>query len=168
MRNKKMNTSLPSIFSNQLNLRNEFLTPFDTLFDKFFNESFPTFHKELGVNFFQNQSYPKCNVVDFPDRLIIEAAVPGLDSENVDVDLLENTLTISAAKQERDTDEGHFFIRRELKQSAFKRSFQLGDCFEVDNIEATFKNGVLTIVIPKIQPEKVDEPIAKRIDIKKD
>ncbi len=169
MRNKKMNKNLPSIFANRdLNLRNEFLTPFDTIFDKFFNDSFPTFHKEFGVDFFQNQSYPKCNVVDFPSHVLIEAAVPGLDSDDVDVDLLDNVLTISASKQDQENEEGQIFIRRELKRSAFKRSFQLGENFETDGIEATFKNGVLTLVVPKIQPEVVDEPIAKKINIKKD
>ena len=46
------------------NLRDEFLTPFDSIFDKMVNQAFPNFGQEFGVNFFGNSSYPRVNVAD--------------------------------------------------------------------------------------------------------
>ena len=63
--------------------KREFLTPFDDLFNELFNNSFPTLHNELGNDFFLQGSYPKCNVVNFDDRIEIEAAIPGINKENV-------------------------------------------------------------------------------------
>ena len=45
-------------------------------------------------------------------------------------------------------------LRRELKASSFKRSFELGDLLDGDNISANFKDGVLSISVPKVEPEK--------------
>ena len=52
--------------------KREFLTPFDELFNSMMGDMFPTFHRDLGNNFFADGSYPKCNVVNFDDRIEID------------------------------------------------------------------------------------------------
>ena len=58
--------------------KREFLTPFDRLFDDMLTDMFPSFHREFGDEFFSKGSYPKVNVINHEDHILIEAAIPGL------------------------------------------------------------------------------------------
>ena len=161
-------THLPNIFDNFFG-KNELLQPFDSLIDQVFNETFPTFTKDVGNNFFQQGSYPKCNVVDHPDKIMIEAAIPGMAKEDVDIEILNEHLTISGIKQQDQSNndvEPTRYIRRELKKSAFRRSFKLGDNLRADKISASFDNGILHVEIPKKEPVKVEIEKPKHVKIK--
>ena len=131
--------------------RDEFLTPFDKIFDQMMSKQFPTFQEEVGVSF-NKGSYPKVNVYEYDDKIGIIAEIPGLDKKNVSVEVEEDVLTISGDKHGVE-DEGAKCITRELKHSSFKRSFNLGDHLDGDNVSATFKDGMLSISIPKKEPE---------------
>ena len=117
---------MTKIFVNPAHLnRDEFLTPFDKIFDQLIDKSFPNFKEETGVSFNQG-AYPKVNVYEYMDSIGIVAEIPGLDKKNVSVDVEEQVLTISGDKHGYNSDGGKC-ITRELKQSAFKRSFNLGE-----------------------------------------
>ena len=132
--------------------RDEFLTPFDKIFDQLMLKQFPNFQEEVGVSFNQG-AYPKVNVYEYDDKIGIVAEIPGLDKKNVTVDVEEDVLIISGDKHGFDSDGGKC-ITRELKQSAFKRSFNLGEYLDGKNISAKFKDGMLSITIPKKEPEQ--------------
>tara|TARA_R110001592_G_scaffold110607_1_gene307103 strand:- start:7 stop:468 length:462 start_codon:yes stop_codon:yes gene_type:complete len=132
--------------------RDEFLTPFDKIFDQLMLKQFPNFQDEVGVSFNQG-AYPKVNVYEYDDTIGIIAEIPGLDKKNVSVDIEENVLTISGDKHGFDTKGGKC-ITRELKQSSFKRSFNLGEHLNGNDISAIFKDGMLEILIPKKEPEQ--------------
>ena len=132
--------------------RDEFLTPFDKIFDQLMDKTFPTFQEEVGVSF-NKGAYPKVNVYEYDDKVGIVAEIPGLDKKNVTVDVEDGILTISGDKHGFDTDGGKC-ITRELKQSAFTRSFNLGEYLDGTNVSAKFKDGMLSISIPKKEPEK--------------
>ena len=132
--------------------RDEFLTPFDKVFDELMNKTFPTFKEETGVSFNQG-AYPKVNVYEYDDKVGIVAEIPGLDKSNVSVDVEEDVLIISGDKHGFDSDGGKC-ITRELKQSAFTRSFNLGEYLDGNNVSAKFKDGMLSISIPKKEPEQ--------------
>ena len=136
---------------NHLN-RDEFLTPFDKIFDNLMEQTFPTFKDEVGVSF-NKGAYPKVNIYEYDDKIGIVAEIPGLDKSNVSVDVEEDVLIISGDKHGFDTDGGKC-ITRELKQSAFTRSFNLGEYLDGKNISAKFKDGMLSISIPKKEPEQ--------------
>jgi len=139
--------------------RDEFLTPFDKIFDQLMNKQFPNFQEEVGVSFNQG-AYPKVNVYEYDDKIGIVAEIPGLDKNNVTVDVEDSVLTISGDKHGFD-DSGGKCITRELKQSSFKRSFNLGEHLDGDNVGASFKDGMLSISIPKIEPEKPKKKFVK-------
>ena len=85
-------------FVNPRNLnRDEFLTPFDKVFDELMNKTFPTFKEETGVSFNQG-AYPKVNVYEYDDKVGIVAEIPGLDKKNVSVEVEEDVLIISGDK----------------------------------------------------------------------
>jgi len=141
--------------------RDEFLTPFDKIFDELMNKQFPTFQDEVGVSFNQG-AYPKVNVYEYDDTIGIVAEIPGLDKKNVSVEVEEQVLTISGDKHPDGFDtRGGKCITRELKQSSFKRSFNLGEHLDGDDVSAIFKDGMLEVLIPKREPEKPKKKIVK-------
>ena len=144
--------------------RDEFLTPFDRVFDEVFANHFPELTKELGVGFFEKQSYPRVDVVDYVDRVEILAEIPGLSKDEVNVDVQDNVLTISGQKLKKADDKEITgkYIRRELKHSSFKRSFTLGDVIDTNTTEAKFENGLLTVTLKKVKPVT---PPTKRVRI---
>ena len=144
---------MTKLFVNPAHLnRDEFLTPFDKIFDQLIDKSFPNFKEETGVSFNQG-AYPKVNVYEYMDSIGIVAEIPGLDKKNVSVDVEEQVLTISGDKHGYNSDGGKC-ITRELKQSAFKRSFNLGEHLDGENVSAKFQDGILNVSVPKIEPEK--------------
>ena len=139
--------------------RDEFLTPFDKVFDHLMEQTFPTFKEDVGVSF-NKGAYPKVNVYEYDDKIGIVAEIPGLDKKNVTVEVEEDVLIISGDKHGFDSDGGKC-ITRELKQSAFTRSFNLGEYLDGKNVSATFKDGMLSISIPKKEPEKPKKTFVK-------
>jgi len=140
--------------------RDEFLTPFDKIFDQLMLKQFPNFQDEVGVSFNQG-AYPKVNVYEYDDKIGIIAEIPGLDKKDVTVDVEEGVLTISGDKHGFSESDGAKCITRELKQSSFKRSFNLGEHLDGDNVEASFKDGMLSISVPKVEPEKPKKKFIK-------
>ena len=134
--------------------RDTFLTPFDKMFDSMVESQFPEVVKSVGVKPYQGSAYPKVNVYEYEDKVGIVAEIPGLNKKQLNVDVEDGVLTISGDKHSIFEDDGAKVLRRELKQSSFKRSFELGEQLDGDNINASFKDGVLSISIPKIEPEK--------------
>ena len=74
--------------------RDEFLTPFDRVFDQLFETNFPEFVRSVGVKPYQGSAYPKVNVYEYDDKIGIIAEIPGLDKKQLDVSVEEGVLTI--------------------------------------------------------------------------
>tara|TARA_B100001964_G_scaffold127241_1_gene140752 strand:- start:1450 stop:1923 length:474 start_codon:yes stop_codon:yes gene_type:complete len=134
--------------------RDTFLTPFDKMFDQMVESQFPDVVKQVGVKPYAGSAYPKVNVYEYEDKIGIVAEIPGLNKKQLDVAVEEGILTISGDKHSTFNDEGAKVIRRELKQSSFKRSFELGELLDGENISASFKDGILSVSIPKTEPVK--------------
>ena len=133
--------------------RDDFLTPFDKMFDAMVETQFPDVVKQVGVKPYQGSAYPKVNVYEYEDKVGVVAEIPGLDKKQLDVAVEDGVLTISGDKHSAFEDDGAKVIRRELKQSSFKRSFELGELLDGENVSANFKDGILSVSIPKIEPE---------------
>ena len=141
--------------------RDSFLTPFDRMFDEIVGKSFPQINEQVGVNPFQGTAYPKVNVYEYDTKIGVIAEIPGLDKKDLNVEVEEGVLTVSGDKS-HGFDEGKAkVLRRELKHSSFKRQFTLGEMLDGDNISANFKDGILSIEIPKIEPALPKKNIVK-------
>ncbi len=149
------NTNFPALD------REQFLTPFDKMFDQIINSQFPEIEKQIGVKTFQGTSYPKVNVYEYDDKVGVIAEIPGLDKKDLKIEVEDGKLTISGDKHGTFDVKDAKVIRRELKQSSFKRQFELGDLLDGDKIKANFKDGLLSIDIPKIEPKKPDRKLVK-------
>ena len=141
--------------------RDSFLTPFDRMFDEIVGKSFPQINEQVGVNPFQGTAYPKVNVYEYDTKIGVIAEIPGLDKKDLNVEVEEGVLTVSGEKS-HGFDEGEAkVLRRELKHSSFKRQFTLGEQLDGDNISANFKDGILSIEIPKVEPALPKKNIVK-------
>ncbi len=145
--------------------KRELFSPFDELINSFWGDMFPAFHKEVGQDFFLQGGYPKVNVLTFDDKIEIEAAIPGLSRDSVDIEIKDGILTIRGESNQRDDIEDSQYARREVKRSAFARSFQLGDNLDETNITAAYESGILTLTIPKVLPTEA-ETVVRKIEIK--
>lgn len=148
-------STVPSLIN-----RDEFLTPFSYALDSYFDEFFPS----LGTGFFSKGSYPKVDISDNDTNLEIVAEIPGLNKDQVKVELNNGVLSISGEKKEEVENKKKNYIHKELKHSSFYRSFVVDDNIVGDDVDAKFENGVLTINLPKKSPTPKPEP--KRIEIK--
>ena len=134
--------------------RDTFLTPFDKIFDQMVEAHYPDITKSVGVKPYQGSAYPKVNIYEYDDKIGIVAEIPGLNKKQLNVDVEDGVLTIAGDKHSTFENDGAKVVRRELKQSSFKRSFELGEMLDGDNIIANFKDGILSVSIPKIEPVK--------------
>ena len=141
--------------------RDSFLTPFDRMFDDIVGKSFPEINQQVGVNPFQGTAYPKVNVYEYDTKIGVIAEIPGLDKKDLNIEVEEGVLTVSGDKS-HGFDEGKAkVLRRELKHSSFKRQFTLGEQLDGDNISANFKDGILSIETPKVEPALPKKNIVK-------
>ena len=134
--------------------RDEFLTPFDRMFDQIINTQFPEIEKQVGVKPFSGTAYPKVNVYEYDKKVGIIAEIPGLDKKDLKIEVEDGILIISGDKHGLFDDKGAKVLRRELKGSSFKRQFELGEQLNGDKIKASFKDGLLSVEIPKVEQVK--------------
>jgi len=137
---------------------NNGLRGFDNFFDAFFNNNLTDV---IGSD--NNISQPSVNVIETDDDYRIEVAAPGLAKEDFDVNIEDNSLTISAEVKTEGTETTDKYTRREFNYSSFKRNFNLPDTVNVKDIAAGYENGVLTLTLPKREEAK-PQP-ARKIEI---
>jgi HSP20 family protein len=129
--------------------------PFDRLaslrdeVDRLFDFSWPT--RDSGL--FSGWS-PAVDVHDEKDNLVVQVELPGLKKEEIEISLHDGVLTISGErKTERENKEGETF-RSERYFGKFQRSVTLPTQVDSDKVQATYKDGVLTIDLPKAEAAK--------------
>ena len=102
------------------------------------------------------------DVIDTGDAFKLECELPGFKKEDIKIDIENDCLTISAERSSEDKDEKENYVKRERFYGSFTRSFDVSG-INVDNIEAGYSDGVLTVTLPK----KVAEiPASRRLEIK--
>ncbi len=100
----------------------------------------------------------KCDVYEKEGLVHIEADIPGFDKKDISVECNNGYLTITANKEQSDKEEGKDFIRQERFYGQMQRRFYIGEV-EEDKIEASFKDGVLKISVPKEPKEQPKKQI---------
>jgi HSP20 family protein len=138
--------------------RENFLTPFDRLFDSMMETSFPEIVNTVGLRPFEGTAYPKVNVYEYDNKISVIAEIPGIDKKNLTVEV-EDSIKGNKHGFMEDTDAT--VLRKELKHSAFERKFTLGESLDGDDIRASFKDGLLSVEIPKVEPEKPKKSFVK-------
>lgn len=107
---------------------------------------------------------PAANIIEADDHFNIELAAPGKKKSDFTIELDEGVLTISSETQTKSTEKDGSFTRKEFGYSSFKRSFNIPETVSADKISASYKEGILTVSLPK-KAEALPQP-KKLISIK--
>ncbi|AKA35004.1 Hsp20/alpha crystallin family protein [Flagellimonas lutaonensis] len=103
----------------------------------------------FGSNFNTGMTLPAVNIRETGDEYLVEMAVPGLQKSDFDISLEDHVLSISAEVDEKEESKQGNYTRREFGYASFKRSFSLPETVEDEQIKAEYKEGVLSIHLPK-------------------
>jgi HSP20 family protein len=95
---------------------------------------------------------PKADAAMAEDFYEISLELPGVAGDDIDVTVQDGTLTIRGEKRFDHEESGRTYFFSEREFGAFQRSFRMPPDAAGDRVEASFKNGILTITIPKLQP----------------
>jgi HSP20 family protein len=130
-------------------INNRPVRTFDTIFDELFNGA------QTQWNNGQKSGSVPVNIHESKDGYHLEFNAAGRNKEDFKVEVDKGLLTISfeanetATKEEATKEEGYKTVRREFSVSSFKRSFNVDDKVNVDNIQAKYENGILKVFLPK-------------------
>ncbi|CAM6003819.1 unnamed protein product [Sphagnum balticum] len=97
---------------------------------------------------------PLINIWTSENSVIVRAEIPGVAPEDVDISLVNETLTIRGSRKPEELKEGESRHRQERSYGQFTRSLQLPFGVEADLVQAKFSNGVLQITLPRAEAEK--------------
>jgi HSP20 family protein len=104
----------------------------------------PFWRRDLGFNV-----TPAIDIVEKDKAFEVTAELPGLDVKNIDLQLSDNVLTIKGEKQEEREEKAKDRYVSERRYGSFRRSLQVPGNIDTDKIEASFKDGILTVTLPK-------------------
>ncbi len=131
---------------------------------KFFENFNPPNFGEWGIKTTKSDSFsPRVDVTEDNGNLYVIAEVPGVDKNDIKINLVGDVLTISGEKKSEVIDEKKNYHRTERRYGSFTRSFTLPSEVVIDKISAEYKEGVLNITLPKTEEAKIVE---KQIEIK--
>ena len=130
-----------------------------------FEQTQPLFLGKLYKDFFGDlmSSFENfsTDVIDKGDHYLLQAELPGFKKEEINIDLDNDTLRISASHKEEIKEEKDNFIRQERHFNSYSRNFNISGISK-DNITAAYNNGILELKLPK---ENIEITEAKRIEI---
>lgn len=127
--------------------------PFSSDFDRLFSTLFDRTDSQRWV--------PPMDLVEHEDHFTLRADLPGLGEDDVNIEVRDNTLRISGERKAEHEQRERGWYRVERRFGQFSRALTLPDGVNADAIEASFKNGVLEVTIPKPEEKK-----PRRISIK--
>ncbi len=108
-------------------------------------------------------STPAINVHQSDKEVVVEAHVPGYKEEDIEVEISDGLLTISGKTEvKKEEEKGKQYLHREWSAESFSRTISLPENVTEEKAEASIKDGVLTITLPKIEPEK---PRVKKLKV---
>ncbi|MDH7486995.1 MAG: Hsp20/alpha crystallin family protein [Anaerolineae bacterium] len=130
--------------------------------DRLFEESFvQPWGRWFGA---AEEGFLPVDVYETKDAVVVEASVPGVKPEDVDVSITGDTLTIKGETKSEKKVERENYIRQERRYGSFCRAVTLPEGLDRDKAEANFENGVLTITFPKSEEVK---PKSIKVKVKK-
>jgi HSP20 family protein len=102
----------------------------------------------------EGRRYPAVNVWTNEDEAVVSAELPGIESKDIDISVKGRTLTVKGAGKAEKEEEKAAYLKRERWTGEFSRRLELPFDVEAGKVKAAYKNGVLTITLPKAESEK--------------
>ena len=122
----------------------------------FDNEFLPLFSDETNVK-------PAVNIREEEKNYVLDLAVPGIDKKDLKIDMNDDVLTVSSESKKESEENKDGYKRKEFSYSKFSRSFYIPEDVNRDKIEAQYKDGILSIELPREKEDK--NKITRKIEI---
>jgi len=127
---------------------------FDHFFNDFLSNRWPRLLDWNTPNL-SPTSFPRVDIIDHDQSIEVQAALPGVKKEDVSVSIQHQTITISTtSKEEKKEEEPGKYFRREISHGQFQRTLALPENIDDEQAKASFKDGILTVTIPKTEKSK--------------
>jgi HSP20 family protein len=123
-------------------------SPLDVQIDKFFNDAL----RAVGGG--PRAWAPACNTFEDEQGFWVHAALPGVERKNIEIVVEDGVLILKGERKEEASDETRTYFSREIGWGAFSRSFRLPTNVDTTKVEATYKDGILSIALPKREESK--------------
>jgi HSP20 family protein len=131
--------------------------------DRLQREMNQLFDAHTPSRFRRASGYPAMNAWANEEGLTVTAEVPGVSPSDIDISVVGETLTLSGNRKSDDVDENSRYHRQERGYGKFSRSIQLPFPISVDEVDATFKNGILQINLPRAEEDKPKKIAVKSV-----
>jgi HSP20 family protein len=132
-------------------------TDMDQLFDQFRNNIDDLFWRPRSFfpRTFDEQRTPMMDVADLGNKYEMKIEIPGIQKENINIDVSPTGIEISAKQETSQDEQDKSWLRKERSSMSFYRCVEFPDKIKPDTVEAEFKDGILTLSLPKVesQPE---------------
>jgi HSP20 family protein len=102
----------------------------------------------------KRSTMPAVNIREDEKKYFLELAIPGMNKKDLKIDINEDVLTISSENKSETEESNNGYKRKEFSYSSFSRNFYIPDTVEREKIEANYKDGILTVELPKQEEEK--------------
>lgn len=132
----------------------------ERIFDRFFGNSWPSLLRWHDTPLLpgwpgeRDLRLPSLDVVDRDNDILVRAEIPGIDKKDLDISLTDNLLTIKGQSSSEKKEEKGDYHRREISRSSFARSVTLPGSVDSSKANATLKDGILEITLPKLESSK--------------
>lgn len=127
------------------------LRNFNRMLTQFFDEPFYPFEKqEISTKTWA----PRVDIFDTKDAFIIKAELPGIDKNDIKVDVDGRVLTLRGERKIENEEKENAYYRKEMFYGAFERAFTLPEAVDPALIKAEYKDGVLHLEVPKPEERK--------------
>jgi len=97
---------------------------------------------------------PRADVIERDEDVLVRAQIPGIEKENLDISLTENSITIKGHSHREEKEESEHYFRREISEGSFTRTLGLPGDVDIDSAKASFKDGVLEVNIKKTKKSR--------------
>jgi len=145
------------LWSEMDRMFDSFRTDFDELFWPFANRTQP-------MTAIIPRRTPPMDIADRGDRYEMRLEMPGIPKDDINIEVTSNGIEVSAKHEENKEDKDKNWLRRECSSMSYYRALELPEELKTDHVDAEFKDGVLTLKLPKVKPKPEDKP--KKIKIK--
>jgi len=132
------------------------------------NRLFDEFFRDFGLPALRGENgdfgvyMPEVDVAESDDEIRIEVELPGMDEKDIDVTVSAGAVTIRGEKTREKEDRHKDYVYRERSFGTFERTIPLPEGIDLDKVKATFKSGVLTLVLPRTEEARRS---SRRIEI---
>jgi HSP20 family protein len=126
----------------------------DQLFDQFRTNIDDLFWRPHNIfpRTIDEQQTPMMDVADLGNKYEMKVEIPGISKENINIDVSPTGIEISAKQETSQDEKNKSWLRRERSSMSYYRSVEFPDKIKPDTVEAEFKDGVLTLSLPKVEP----------------